>query len=180
MLNRSVIFGPLLLFLAQAADCDLLTREEALRTAFPRAEIKTSMIFLTDAQMQEARKISGVEVESALVARYEAFEQSKIVGRAYLDTHTVRTKKESLLLILDIAGNVKRVEVIAFLEPPEYMPSERWYEQFEGKRLTPDLVMRKNIHPVTGATLTAQSTTDAVRRMLAIDQILAKKDMEKH
>jgi Na+-translocating ferredoxin:NAD+ oxidoreductase RnfG subunit len=131
------------------------------------------MIFLTPTQMKDAEKLSGVPVGTALIARYVAYKDGRPVGRAYLDTHIVRTKKESILILLNENGSVRRVEVVAFQEPPEYLPSERWYQQFEGKSLNADLQMKKSIHPVTGATLTAQATTDAVRKVLAIDQILA-------
>jgi Na+-translocating ferredoxin:NAD+ oxidoreductase RnfG subunit len=74
-----------------------------------------------------------------------------------------------------VDGTVKRVEVVAFLEPPEYMPSERWYQQFEGQQLDEDLTLDRDIHAVTGATLTAKATTAAVRRMIAIDQIVQRR-----
>src|SRR5262252_5597259 len=104
-----------------------ITREEAMQAAFPGAEIQSSMVFLTDQQMKDASKISGVSVNTALVAVYKAVKDGTELGRAYLDTHVVRTKKESLLIILDSTGKLKRVEVVTFLEPPEYMPPDIWY-----------------------------------------------------
>lgn len=77
--------------------------------------------------------------------------------------------------MLDANGKLKRVEVVAFLEPPEYMPPDIWYRQFDGKSLSDNLRIQKDIHPVTGATLTANATTDAARRATAIDQILRAK-----
>lgn len=156
----------------------VISREEALKAAFPDAEIKQTMIFLTDTEKQQVAKLAQVPVESALVARYDAFQNNKPVGRAYLDTHIVRTKKESLLIILNPDGKIRRIEVVAFQEPPEYVPPDRWYQQFEGKTLEPELKLEKKIHPVTGATLTAQSSTDAARRVLAIDQIVQKRSGE--
>jgi len=154
----------------------IISREEALKAAFPDAEIRQSMVFLTQEERKEASKLAGVPVESALVARYDAFKDQKSIGRAYLDTHLVRTKKESLLIILNQDGKIRRIEIVAFLEPPEYIPSEKWYQQFEGKSLQPELQLKKEIHPVTGATLTAQASTEAARRILAIDQILLKRE----
>lgn len=153
----------------------IISREEALKLAFPDAEIRQSMIFLTKDEQTEAAKLAGVPIESSLVARYDALKDQKSIGRAYLDTHIVRTKKESLLIVLSDDGKIKRIEIVAFQEPPEYLPSEKWYEQFEGKSLDPELRLKKEIHPVTGATLTAQASTDASRRVLAIDQILQKR-----
>ena len=156
-----------------------ITREEALRFAFPDATIQSSIVFLTDQEKKIVEETSGAELSSALVARYVAVRSQTVVGRAYLDTHVVRTKKESLLVILDPDGRVKRVEVVAFLEPPEYQPNRKWYEQFEGKELNKELQLKRQIHPVTGASLTARATTEAVRRVLAIDQILQQDEAAK-
>jgi Na+-translocating ferredoxin:NAD+ oxidoreductase RnfG subunit len=158
---------------------NLLNREDALKAAFPGAQIESSIIFLTDQEKRNASQFSGQTVESALVARFTASQNGKEVGRAYVDTHIVRTKKETLLIILDAEGKLKRVEVIAFLEPPEYLPTERWYEQFEEKSLDENLRMKRNILPVAGATLTARATIDAVRRVLAIDEVLSQRREEK-
>jgi Na+-translocating ferredoxin:NAD+ oxidoreductase RnfG subunit len=152
-----------------------ISREEALKAAFPGAEIRSQVLFLTDSEKQEVQKLSGAVVSTALVANYRALQSGKEIGRAYLDTHTVRTKKESLLVMLNPDGTLRRVEVVAFLEPPEYMPSERWYEQFEGKAFGENLKLERGIHAVTGATLTAKATTEAVRRVMAIDALLQRK-----
>jgi Na+-translocating ferredoxin:NAD+ oxidoreductase subunit G len=175
--RRSYKIASVFLFLLfiTSIEAKLITREEALKLAFPGAQIQSSIVFLTDEEVKEVTEKTGESVPSPLVARYLAVEQGKEVGRAYLDTHTVRTKKESLLVILTPDGKVKRVEVVAFLEPPEYQPNERWYQQFEGKELNPDLQLNRAIHPVTGATLTARATTAAVRRILAIDALLLQK-----
>jgi hypothetical protein len=73
---------------------------------------------------------------------------------------------------VDPQGKVGRIEVISFREPEEYMPRALWYQQFQGKALDRDLQIKRDIRPVTGATLTARATTGAVRRVLALHQVL--------
>jgi Na+-translocating ferredoxin:NAD+ oxidoreductase subunit G len=161
--------------IAGAVFAGVITRDEALQAAYPGAEIKSSMVFLTEAEVKQASQIAGSQIPSALIATFQAVKNGQVVGRAYLDTHVVRTKKESLIIMLDAEGKLKRVEVVAFLEPPEYMPPDVWYRQFDGKTLNDNLRIQKDIHPVTGATLTANATVSAVRRATAIDQILRTK-----
>ena len=91
-----------------------------------------------------------------------------MVGFAYIDTHRVRTLPETLLVILEVDGSVRRVEVAAFREPLDYKPGDSWYRQFDDEELDRDLSLDRDIRPITGATLTARATTDAVRRVLAI------------
>jgi hypothetical protein len=114
-----------------------------------------------------------VEVPSALIARYIVRRDGALVGRAYVDTHTVRTKKESLLIALDASGRVKRVDVVAFLEPQEYQAPPAFLGQFGGRGLEDDVRVHRAIRPIAGATLTAGAVTDAVRRVLAIDAVLS-------
>lgn len=150
------------------------TRQEALAAVYPGAQIREERVFLTEAQQKAAAALAGVEVPSALIARYLATKDGKAVGRAYIDTHVVRTKKESLLIALDAGGAVARVEVTAFLEPPEYRGSPAWLGQYRGRTLTEDLNLQRAIRPIAGATLTARATNEAVRRVLAIDRALVR------
>ena len=149
-----------------------INREGALAAVFPGAEIRAERIFLTAIQRQQAGRLAGVEMPTSLIARYVALREGKVIGRAYIDTHNVRTKNESLLICLDERGRVKRIEVTAFLEPPEYQATRAWYDQYTGKDLTEDLRLHRAIRPLAGASLTAKATTEATRRVLAIDQIL--------
>jgi hypothetical protein len=129
-------------------------------------------VFLNPEQQKAAAAQAGAEVPSPLVARYIATRDGQIVGRAYIDTATVRTKKETLLVSLDAAGQVRRVDVTAFLEPLEYLPADPWLRQYSGRALSEDLMVNRAIRPIAGATLTGRAVNGAVRRVLAIDAIL--------
>jgi len=156
---------------AQATAQDI-TREEALAAVFPGAAIVAERVFLTGAQQAEAAALSGEEVPSALVARYVARRDGRVVGRAYIDTHVVRTKRESLLIALDADGRLRRIEVTAFLEPPEFRAPGAWLRQYEGRVLDDDLAVNRAIRPIAGATLTARASNAAARRVLAVDAVL--------
>ncbi len=172
---RSVILLALLLLFAGAGDAKVfLTVDEAVRLAFPGCEVAKRNAFLTPEQVRRARELSQGEVPSALVTYYAATRSSQPVGTAYFDTHQVRTLPETLMIVVDPEGRVGRIEVISFREPEEYMPRGAWYEQFRGKALGPDLQLKRDIRPVTGATLTARATTDAVRRVLALHRVLTE------
>jgi hypothetical protein len=69
-------------------------------------------------------------------------------------------------------GSIARVELLSFDEPLEYVPKPRWYEEFRGRRLDQELNLKRGIHAVTGATLTARATVAAVREALAAHQVL--------
>lgn len=161
-----------LVLTTSTAAAGAVTREEALASAFPGASIKAEQVFLTPAQQQEAARASGTDVSSPLVARYLATKNGRPVGTAYVDTHIVRTKKETLLISLDAAGKIKRIDVIVFDEPAEYRAPDSWSRQYAERSLSDDLQVNRAIRPLAGATLTARATNNAVRRMLAIDRVL--------
>ena len=154
------------------AQVGLLSREEALAQVFPGAEYEAERVFLTDEQVQRAQRLAGGEPSRALLARYVVRRDGRVIGRAYVDTHVVRTKRESLLISIDAEGRVKRIDVTAFLEPPEFMAPEPWLAQYYERPLSDDVALQRAIRPIAGGTLTAHATNAAVRRVLAVDQVL--------
>jgi len=160
-----------------AAATVLVTLEEALDLAFPDAKTERQTLFLSLDQQREISQRSGHELSGALVTRFVASSlDGDVIGFAYVDTHVVRTLPETIMVIVDSTGAVKRVEVVSFREPLEYMPREGWYRQYDGEKLNDDLALKRNIRPVTGATLTARATTEAVRRVLAIHDVAGSRE----
>ncbi len=130
---------------AAAAAWAQSTREEALTAVYPGATVRAEQVFLTPSQRKQVLIGGDTDVIPTPVARYVATKDGKVIGRAYVDTHAVGTRQESLLISLDAAGQVLRIDVTAFQEP---------------------------LRPVAGASLTARETTIAVRRVVAIDAVL--------
>ena len=152
----------------------LLSREEALSLAFPGASVRSERVFLTEAQQQQAADVAKVDIPTRLVARYLAARDGTSVGRAYVDTHVVRTKRESLLISLDADGRVSRIDVVAFMEPEEYRAPSAFLGQYSGKALDEELHLNRAVRPIAGATLTARAVNAATRRVLAIDEVLGR------
>lgn len=157
---------------ATAASNVFMTRDEALALAFGEAEIQRHTVFLTEAEEEAAEKLSGAELPTPIVYPYEARVDGELVGYAYFDTHRVRTLKETLMVVVAPDHTIRRVEVLAFGEPVDYVPRDSWYEQFRGKRLDESLELKRGIKTVTGATLTAVATTKSARRTLALHRVL--------
>ena len=164
---RATLLLALFFWSGAASSKVFLTVDEALRLAFSGSKVQRRTAYLTKEQVRRAAELSGEEVASALVTYYEA-----PGGFAYFDTHRVRTLPETLMVVVDPQGRVKRVEVVAFREPEDYLPRGKWYGQFQGRKLDRELEVKRGIHPVTGATLTVRATTDAVRRVLALHQVI--------
>lgn len=168
-----VVMAAVVAGLASAAAAGgLITVDEALAAAYPGARAERRTEFLTEEQREAAARLAGGEVASRMVTRYRLERDGAVVGWAYLDTHRVRTLPETLLVMLSADGNVRRVEVVAFREPLEYLPPGRWYAQMEGHALDRELSLKRGVRPITGATLSARAAVDAVRRVLALHRVL--------
>ena len=157
----------------------VVSRREALNTVFTGATITGDRVYLTVEQSEQIAALARDEVRTRIYARYVATRNGAVVGRAYVDTHVVRTKRESLLVSLETDGRVRRIDVTAFLEPPEYVAPERWKQQYYEKPLGDDLAIQRAIRPIAGATLTTHAVNAAVRRILALDQVLEGRGSER-
>ncbi len=151
---------------------ELPSVEQVLQLAFPGAQATRESLFLTHEQLQAVARTSGIDGQRALVTRFTLREEGRVVGWAFLDTHRVRTFRETILVMVDEKGRVRRAEVVAFREPRDYLPPQRWYEQFDGRALDGELELKAGIRSMTGATLSARAATDAVRRVLAVHAII--------
>lgn len=160
------------LFISLPLFSALPTQQEALEMAFPGAAFTRREHYLNAVQAQSARDMSGTELPGLWWIAYEARVNGQLVGVAFFDTHRVRTLNETALIAVSAEGVLRRVEIVAFREPPEYMAKEAWIRQFPGRRLDGDLSLKKGIRPLSGATLTANALTDASRRALALWKIL--------
>lgn len=153
------------------------TRSEALELAFPNAETVESKTFvLDDAQLEQIESLARCELDSKLVKIYTAMRDGNVIGYALIDVHNVRTLPEAFMVVLNPTGEVRSLRVLAFHEPLEYKPTNRWYSQFDNKSIDARLRLGGDVHGVVGATLSARATTRGVRRALAYYQVLIQSE----
>ncbi len=151
-----------------------LTHKEALALAFPKCEIKRTTAYLNKEQVKSIAKAAQVSFQSTIVYPYVATKKGKLVGTAYFDTHLVRTLRETVMVVIDPQGRIGRIEVLAFGEPKQYIPSKKWYQQIVGLKLSPKLKLNSKVRNMTGATLTARASVHCSRRVLALHMELNK------
>jgi Na+-translocating ferredoxin:NAD+ oxidoreductase RnfG subunit len=175
-LARSLLVAAALLALPRDGQGQgTLTQEEALRLAFPApAHIERRTAYLDEAQLSHAKKLAGggIEITQRVITYYEGKRADAVTGVAYFDSHRVRTVGEVLMIVVGRGDEIQRIEVLRFSEPPEYKASGAWLEQFDDKKLGPDLSLKRGIVNMTGATLTSVAVTNAARRVLALHAVI--------
>lgn len=145
--------------------------EAAIRNRFPKVEkIKKKTILLTELEMAALQKRIGIKIDSKLFRFYIAYKGGSALSYSGLYTRRVRTKDMTLLFSFGPKGELQDIEIIAFYEPPEYKPSQMWLSQFKGVGFGNHLKIKKEIIPITGATLSARTVTDLIPLIKAVWQ----------
>ncbi len=156
-----------------------MTKDEALRRAFPKATaIDRKTLFLTDQQVKGVESSARAKIESKVITYYVGMNGKSVIGHAFFETHVVRTMPETFFLVIGPDGVIQTVEILAFYEPEDYLPPKRWLELFRNRILNDDLWVKRGIQAISGATLSANAITAGVRRMLAIHQLIVPKEAE--
>ncbi|TRW96992.1 FMN-binding protein [Candidatus Methylobacter oryzae] len=150
------------------------SKNEALELAFGKsAQVEQLSLFPDEQQTAKIEELSKGKLESGLFTFYVGKDQGKVLGYAAIETSTVRTKPETLMIVLTADGELGNVTTLAFHEPPEYQPPERWFEQLY-KRPLAEMDFNKGIDGISGATLSTRATVSSVRKVMAIYQVLVK------
>lgn len=161
--------------LAAGAHAALPTPDAAAAEAFPGAVVERRTWALDEGEMSRVESLSGTRPASRLVAGFVATRDRERAGLALLDAHVVRSKQQTLLVSVGADLAIRRIDVLAFTEPREYLPPERWLRQFDGRQLCDDLELQRGLRAITGASLTSRAATDAARRCAAIATVLAER-----
>jgi hypothetical protein len=149
------------------------TRDAALEHAFgAEAVTRPHTVYLTPAQVDAVHDLARAPFDAQRLTYWEASAGDSLLGRAYLDTHLVRSMFETVLVVVVPGGRVAAVDILAFHEPEDYLPPARWLATLLGKTLGSRLAPGDDVDAISGATLTVRAVTATVRRALALDRVL--------
>lgn len=137
------------------------------------ATIEVMSLFPSQNQLEQIEQQAKTKLDSKLFSFYVGKKQGVIVGYAAIDSHPVRTQSETLLIVLDAAGNLRNVHTLAFHEPPEYQAPQRWFEQL-ANHVIEQLSFDKDIQAVAGATLSTRAALVNSRKVLSVFHVMVK------
>jgi len=137
--------------------------------------IHKKSILLSSKEAEAISKLSNIKLKTKLYKTFTASKEGKILGYGILALYKVRSKNTAVLSIISLDGSLKALEIVAFNEPIEYLPSKRWIEVIHDKHLSPSLAVGKDIPSISGATMSARAVVKASRIALAIYEVKFKK-----
>jgi hypothetical protein len=174
-----ILFLTLSCFAIPAFSKIFYSKNEAMELAFGKdAQIEVLSLFPDKTEITKIESDAKVKLESGMFSFYVGKKQGKIVGYAAIESETVRTKPETLMVVLSPEGQIQKVTLLAFHEPPEYQAPDRWFELFNNKPLE-ELDFNKGIQGISGATLSTRSALNSVRKVMAIYQTMIKNKSKK-
>ena len=155
----------------------LISPFDAMKANFgEKTKIIKKNILLKNEQAKNVQKSAKVKLKSKIFKTFKAVKAKEIVGYGIIVNRKVRSKNAVVLYMISKDGVLKGMEIIAFNEPMEYIPSKTWQEQFKEIPTTKKLRLNKDIPTITGATLSARSIVDGSRVAFAFyDEVLKGK-----
>jgi len=150
------------------------SKNEAMELAFGKtATVEVLSLFPDEQQQAKIQDLAKTKLESGMFSFYVGKEQGKVLGYAAIESITVRTKPETLMIVLTPEGELRNITTLAFHEPPEYQPPERWFEQLYKRAIT-DMDFNKGVDGIAGATLSTRAALTSVRKVMGIYQVMIK------
>lgn len=172
------IFFTLLLgmFLSQSSVAKTNTSvDDVIKSSFSGVSaVEPKQIILTKEQFSQVQSRAKAAVRTKIYRYYDIKSGSKSLGYAVLISREVRSKKATVLYVFDDCGTLKFTEIMAFGEPPEYIPGKTWMGQLQNRDASAILTVGKDIPTVSGSTLSARSITESARIARAIYEIVIK------
>ncbi len=149
--------------------------DEVIKSSFTGVStIEPKQIILTKKQFSQVQSKAKAAVRTKIYRYYDIKSKTQRLGYAVLISRKVRAKKATVLYAFDNSGSLKFTEIMAFGEPPEYIPSKTWMSQLQNQDKSVTLTVGKDIPTISGATLTARSITEGARVARAIYEIVLK------
>ncbi|MEW6684033.1 MAG: FAD:protein FMN transferase [Nitrospirota bacterium] len=174
--RRRVLGGLLAMFAAMAIRPSLgfavvyLSREEALRVLMPDADrFRDETIALTDAHRARMQTLMDGRIRDTEATFWVGEREGRVIG--YATVLNVIGKEQPITFMVAVApeGSVRGVQVLTYRESQgSEIRSKRFLDQFAGKTLAAPLKLGRDVHGISGASLSSRSTTYAVKKALAL------------
>ena len=149
--------------------------DDVIRSSFTGVStIDPKQIILTKKQFSQVQSRAKAAVRTKVYRYYDIKSETQRLGYAVLIARKVRGKKATVLYAFDNAGRLKFTEIMAFGEPPEYIPNKTWMGQLQDKDASAALTVGKDIPTISGSTLSARSITEGARVARAIYEVVLK------
>lgn len=171
-------------FIKEAYAVVLSSVKEALRTLLPNAlQIREEIKTLTEEQRMTIEKKAKVRFDPWLDKEFHFFvgtANKKVVGYAIKGTTKGKWGPIHYMLALDPDGKIIGVVVLEYKEKRgKPIAKRRFLNQFVGKTINDKIKLSKDIHAVSGASISSRGMARGIRKLVYVfDELYKKRDFE--
>jgi len=152
----------------------LISPIEAMQENYDlNATVTKKNILLSNSKFKSIQKNAQTKLTTKIYRVFTAKKDGKTLGYGVLVNRKVRSKNAVILYFIQ-DSTLQGIEVIAFNEPLEYVPTKKWNAQFVNIKTDKMLQLNRDIPSISGATMSARSVTDGSRIAFAIYNELLK------
>jgi Na+-translocating ferredoxin:NAD+ oxidoreductase RnfG subunit len=153
----------------------LISPVDVMKQSFGvNSKISKKNILLKNNQAKKIQQDARAKIKSKIFKVFKAEKSGKTLGYGIIVNRKVRSKNAAVLYVISKDSVLKSIEIIAFNEPMEYIPSKTWIKQFENISTDKRLRTGNEIPTITGATLSAKSIVDGSRVAFAFYEEMLK------
>ncbi len=151
-----------------------LSREEAIRSLMPDADgVKEEAVSLSDTQRERLALLINGRVSETAVTFWVGTQGGRVVGYATVLNVIGKEQPITFMVAVSPEGTVMGVQIMTYRESQgSEIRSKRFLEQFTGKMLAAPLKVGRDVHGISGASLSSRSTAAAVKRALALTVVV--------
>ena len=159
------------LMAGNASALEVSSKEEAVKMAFPGADkIIKKRIRMTSAQRAAIGKLSTQMIRDKTMSFYNGLKSGQNMGYAVVERETNRSWSISYMVVMNVDGTVKDVEVLSLEGPRNWgVQYQSWLEQFIGMNSDSDF---RSVSGITGATISVRTITAGVQKVVSAYQVI--------
>lgn len=177
-------FGLLVLKPSGSAGAVYLTEEEAVRQIFPEGrQFARETVTLTAEQKAGVGERVGkrIEEETYTVYRITVNDPGLPIGYGVVLDVIGKERPITFMIGVNPQARIIGIEVLIYRESQgSEIRSKRFMKQFIGKTVEAPLKLGRDIDGISGATLSSRSTAYAVKKALALTQVVYGLSVENH
>jgi len=141
----------------------LISPIEAMQENYDtHATVTKKNILLSKKRVANIQKSAKIKLRTKIYRIFTAKKDGKILGYGILVSRKVRSKNAVVLYFVK-DSELQGIEVIAFNEAMEYIPTKRWNKQFKQIPTNKMLQLNRDIPSISGATMSARSVVEGSR-----------------
>ncbi len=156
------------------ADQTFLKEADAPKAMFPTAtSVERGTLDLTETEVKTLSQTLARRIDSARYPFIAVRKDGQLLGTIFVLDVVGQSRPITFAVAVTPDGAVTDMEVLVYREPQgEQIQEARFRRQFNGKRLKDPVALGRDIDAISGATISSRAATYAVRKGLALSEIL--------